>query len=343
MQFTDEELKNEGIFSWDIIKDQFDDCPILLGNGFSLNFSETLRYRNLFDSFITTASNETQSLFKEFTTSNFETVLQHIDSTTRVLNSIHKKCSELDFFKSEIRQGLIDSIHRIHPTPDQIDQNLIRWIGPQIIRFKDIFTTNYDLFLYYVVLEALYPGTDDKKFGDYFYYLFFGNEEFNLFNPGDEQNTHHVYYLHGALFLFENGLNTLKIKKDEEHWLINKITEEINKGNYPLFISEGTSIRKQKEIQANYYLSYCLRNFSEPEEKKLVVFGQSLNEQDNHLVKIIDDAYEKVAISINPDSKNNLKEIKAEKHRLSALFKNVDFVFYNSKTIFNFVPNWLIQ
>ncbi len=325
------DLASLNIKKWSLLDEEFDNCPILLGNGFSLNFSETLLYKNLYDSFFSSASKYSQKLFTEFDTTNFEIILQHLESTDRVLYSLSESSSKLQKTHLEIRQGLIDSIRRIHPTPDQISQFQIHWISKQFLKFSDIYTTNYDLFLYYIILET-------KKFGDYFYYKYFSDERFKLFNYGDSQNKNHIYYLHGALFLFEKGLETTKIKKDEEDWLIDKITKEIQKDNYPIFISEGSWERKLKAIMSNQYLSYCLTNFKTSEEKKLVVFGQSLSHQDSHLVSIIDNHYDKVAISIRPESWVTEGQLKAEKNRISSLFKKVEFTFFDSNTLFDFEP-----
>jgi len=328
-KFTAESLNIEGIKQWSWIEKDYVNCPILLGNGFSLNFSETLKFKTLYENFKSNASKHAKLLFSEFDTSNFEMVLQHIESTVRVLSAIKDDTEKVDNLKTEVREGLIDSINKIHPTPEHIDQSKILLVAEQFKRFSNIYTTNYDLFLYYIILNS-------NKFGDYFYYKFYSNDRFKLFNQGDRNFKHHIYYLHGALFLYESGIETTKLKKDEGSWLIDNINEQIKNSNYPLFISEGSSDSKVKSIQSNSYLHYCFNKLSESKEKKLVVFGQSLNVQDLHIAKVIDEKFECVAISIRPQNYNSIKDLKAEKNRISSLFKNVQFEFYDSNSLFKF-------
>ena len=328
MKHTPKILNAEGIRQWDLIKKDFIKSPLLLGNGFSLNFSTKLLYKNLYDNYIKNCSDEITSLFKEFDSYNFEIILEHLESTERVCKALNINHDRISKNKNLIKQGLIDSINRIHPTPDQIKLEQIRKVAEQIKEFDQIFTTNYDLFSYYLILES-------KKFGDYFYFENYSDNRFKLFNSGDELNNNHIYYLHGALFLFDKSINTLKIKRDE-NWLIEVITKEITSDNYPLFISEGTHEMKLKAIQSNNYLSYCFRHLKENKSKKMVVFGQSLSNQDLHIVQAIDNSYEKIAYGIRITENKKLKEIKAELNRVRSLFKKTEIEFFDSSTLFDF-------
>jgi hypothetical protein len=328
MKFTTEQLNAEGIRQWDWIKVQFRDSPLLLGNGFSLNFSSRLLYRNLYEKYIENCSEDAKKLFKEFKSTNFEIILEHLESTERVCSALEIEQQRISRNKDLIKQGLIDSINRIHPTPDEIKIDQIKLVAEQIKEFEQIFTTNYDLFLYYLILES-------KKFGDYFYMPFFEDERFKRFKTGDVFNKNHIYYLHGALFVFEKSVETIKIKRDE-NWLIEVITKEISKDNYPLFISEGTSEMKLKGIQSNNYLTYCFRELKENKNKNLVIYGQSLSDQDLHIVKAIDENYDKVAVSIRISENKTMNELKSEMNRIKSILKNTEVEFYDSTSLFKF-------
>ena len=54
------------------------------------------------------------------------------------------------------------------------------------------------------------------------------------------------------------------------------------------------------------------------ENNTLVIFGQSLSEQDAHIVKIIDKSYENIAISIRVEDWQTMGELKAEKNTIEA-------------------------
>ena len=325
--YTKEELNIEGIRQWDLIKGDFKKSSILLGNGFSINFSDTLIYKNLYDFFITKSSNESKKLFEAFDTRNFEKVLESIEVAKTVCATLNIDTTAFENFKKEVREGLIDSINTIHPRPISVDYDLVSTIAKQFTDFNQIFTTNYDLFLYYIVLKT-------RRFGDHFFNKH--SAKYMYYAEPDQMNSNHIYFLHGALFLFETGITTLKILRPQDGWLLNRITDEIAQNNYPLFISEGKSEAKLKSIQSNRYLTFALNQFQKCSDKNLVIYGHSLSEQDEHLVKIIDKSFEKIAISIRPQKLATIGELKAEKNRLSSYFKKAKFEFYDSSTLFNF-------
>lgn len=325
--YTAKKLNEEGIRQWDLIEKQFENSSILLGNGFSINFSNTLRYKNLYDFFIKDCSKTSSELFEIFETRNFEKILESIEVAKAVCDTLKIDTSSFEKYKIEVRQGLIDSINSIHPRPVSVDYDLISKIAKQFKRFNQIFTTNYDLFLYYIALET-------HKFGDHMFNQ--TSPKYNHFESPDQMNSNHIYFLHGALFLFENGLTTLKIKRPKDGWLLNEITNEISNNNYPLFISEGKSETKMKAIQSNRYLTFCFKMLKNCSGKNLVIYGQSLSEQDLHIVREIDNRFEKVAISIRPEDWSTIGELIAEKNRISSLFKKAQFEFYDSKTLFQF-------
>ncbi len=327
--YTTDDLNLEGIRQWDWIKKDFKSTSILLGNGFSINFSDTLRYKYLYEFFISDCSELASKLFIQFDTKNFERVLESLETAKLVCDTLNINSPEFERYKLEIREGLINSINKMHPRPVNLNQEKITWISKQFLEFTNIFTTNYDLFLYYIILEA-------RKFNDHFFTRY--NGKYNCFENPDVMGRQHIYYLHGALFLFSQGLTTLKIKKPNEGWLLDEITTQISNNNYPLFISEGKSISKLKAIKSNPYLTYCLKQLEENQDKSLIIFGQSLSDQDEHIVKTIDKHYEKIAISIRSEDWDTVGKLKAEKNRLSSLFKKTKFEFYDAKSLFDFEP-----
>jgi hypothetical protein len=330
--YSIDELNEIGIRQWEWIKKDFSSSSILLGNGFSINFSNSLRYKYLYDFFIAGCSNFASELFRQFDTKNFESVLESLETAKIVCDTLKISSSELEKYKSEIREGLIASINQMHPRPINVNYDQIKWISRQFEGFNNIFTTNYDLFLYYIILEI-------KKFGDHLFTNY--SNRYNCFENPDTMRKHHIYYLHGALFLFEQGLTTLKIKRLNDGWLLDEITAQISANNYPLFISEGKSLTKLKSIQSNPYLRFCMKRLEENSDKNLVVFGQSLSEQDEHIVRIIDKHYAKVAVSIRSEDWDMIGKLRAEKNRLSSLFTKAKFEFYDAKSLFNFEPNFL--
>ncbi len=321
------ELITENIYNWNDLASKFRNSSILLGNGFSLNFSSSLNYKYLHQNFIENCSINSKTLFEQFGTQNFEIILKNIEITEKVLNILGKDSREVSAIRNEIRNGLIDSIRRIHPTANIINYGQTRFVSEQLKQFTNIFTTNYDLYLYYLILDT--KGTfADYYFGEY-------NSSFKKFKKPDEMYTRHIYYMHGALFLFTDNISTLKIKKPTDGYLLDIITKEIENSAYPLFISEGTSSSKLSQINSSQYLSHCFDNFAIKQDN-LVLFGQSLSEQDSHIAEIIDEKYKSVAISIKPSLFDNIGRLRAEKNRILSQFSKTSISFYNSDTLFDF-------
>ncbi|WP_282040056.1 DUF4917 family protein [Saccharicrinis aurantiacus] len=324
---TIEQLNNDaGIRQWSDIKALFTNCPILLGNGFSINFTSNLRYSMLHEVFIENCSSQARELFSAFQTNNFETVLEHLETTNTVLNVIDWIDDLIPDIQNEVKEGLIESINRIHPRPDEVDFSKTKKVAKQFEIFSNIFTTNYDIYSYYIIMELR------KSFGDYFYTK--SNGEFTNFSDGDVYKNKHIYYLHGALFLFQNGLSAAKIIGNEK-WLISKISREIKKDKYPLFISEGKSDTKLKAIRTNNYLNFCFERLKSDGDKPLVVFGQSLSEQDKHLVEVLDVKDKKIAISIWTKGRK-VRELKSEVGRINSQFENTECTFFDSSSLFDF-------
>ena len=325
-----EELKN-----YNDIKEKFSNANILLGNGFSINFSDTFRYKKLYDFFIKSCSDASKKLFKELDTDNFENVLESIETTELVCKALNINYNKFEEHKIEIKKGLIDSIGNIHPKitdPNWLEiKNKLNLVSSQFNEFENIFTTNYDILLYYIILAL---EDENPIFGDYFAH---SDGEYTYFDESNLSRERHIYYLHGALFLFEQNFDTCKIKAKNS--LLNDISKEIENNNYPIFVSEGTSNSKLKAIKSNDYLTFCLKQFKKKinSDGRLVIFGQSLSDQDQHLVDIIDENCKKIAISINSDHCPTIGALKQKKSEFQAKFKRVEEIFfYDSKTLFNF-------
>ena len=117
---------------------------------------------------------------------------------------------------------------------------------PYIANSGHIFSTDYDLLLYWVLLR-----NEVKDFVDGF-----GREAENLDDGeyveeddiewseliwGKYKGTQNVHYLHGALPLFDEGCDIVKVEYDGENYLLDVIKKKIDGGSYPVFVAAGTS------------------------------------------------------------------------------------------------------
>jgi Domain of unknown function (DUF4917) len=109
----------------------------------------------------------------------------------------------------------------------------------------------------------------------------------------------HIYYLHGALFLFRGAHEDLKVRRNSgEKGLLGLISNALNSGEIPLFISEGTSEQKLRAISRSHYLRFCYDKLREKRER-LVMYGISLSPaQDQHIIDAIKRKTEHIAIAV---------------------------------------------
>lgn len=310
--------------NWTEIKEEFLNSDLFLGNGFSICFSDSFKYSNILDLFYTKCSKKTKDLFECYSTYNFEIALKNIDISIATMKLMSFDTVELESLKEEIKKGLISVINDIHPRPKFIDTNKISNFSDFLYEVNDVYTTNYDIISYYSILE-------NKEYNDYFFDRF--NMRFTKFNKNDEIGNKHIYYLHGALFIFQDKENTLKIKKATTHqYLIKAIEEQLEANKYPLFISEGSSKKKLEFIKLNPYLNFCFESLQNNSSENMIVFGSSFSEQDEHITNAIDNSYKKIAISIKFTDDN--KYLEKEFYRISSQFKNAQIIFYRADSLF---------
>ena len=97
-----------------------------------------------------------------------------------------------------------------------------------------------------------------------------------------------VFYLHGALHVFDAGTKIVKYT-----WartgirLIDQIRDALNQNLYPLFVAEGTSTQKMTRIRHSDFLSRAYRSFVNI-RGSLFIYGHSLAANDEHILKIIE-------------------------------------------------------
>lgn len=107
---NDETLRELGIRSWAEISDEFQGADLLLGNGFSLNFSALLNYGSLFEKFLDSCEPEDAELFRHFNTTNFESIQEQLLSAKKVNELFGLPTHPIDPAVRKLRDGLITSV-----------------------------------------------------------------------------------------------------------------------------------------------------------------------------------------------------------------------------------------
>ena len=327
--------------NWEDIAQDFQGADILLGNGFSLNLTGSFKYTSLFTEFLKNCLPEYQEIFTKFGTNNFEAIINKLRDA-RYINKLFKirTNNEIEDAIECLKTGLLLAIKSNHPRSDAIDHEQLKRIAVQFNRFNDIFTLNYDLFLYHLIMHTLDKSKKDNTivaYSDYFWEFCNYDKQLKIFMNYQNYKYKRVYYLHGALFIFENPIDTVKlIKANESIELIDLIEKEILEGRLPLFVSEGKPEDKIEAIKHNSYLTFAKENLARARES-LINFGTSLSAPDYNIVNAINHNNNKrnLAISIytGKQSPDNSKE---EVERFQNIFKSHKIKFFNSETIFKF-------
>jgi len=284
----------------DAIKKSTDKPNLLLGNGFSIACKQDIfTYKALLDeaNFKTKCPNG-EKLFQIFQTSDFEAIIQKLEDS-EMIKQIKKdaKC---------IRENLIKTLTAKHPNmPNEISNEQYKSCRIFLSCFDRIYTLNYDLLLYWTLMhDELDDLKIDCKDG------FKKSEDASGYVVWDSgQYDQNIFYLHGALHLFDAGYEVQKYT-----WintgvkLIDQIKVALDKKMFPLFVAEGTYKDKMRRIQHSNYLGRGFRSF-ESTGKELFVFGHSLSTNDEHIIKAIEKSkIERVFISIHGklSSSNNI-------------------------------------
>jgi len=331
-----DKLEELNILDWQDYKSNFAKANLLLGNGFSVNFSKVFNYDSLFKVFLKKIDSKHKDIFNQFGTSNFETIQETLLNAKKVNKMFGLSTKEISEYIIKLQEGLILTIEESHPRKIDIDWDKLNEISIILDSFEDIFTLNYDLFLYYMILISKDRYKENKlikPYQDYFWESY--NSNFLQFM--DYQNYKHykhVYYLHGALFLFKNSSNALKLKNNSVSGLIETISKEIKSGNIPLFVSEGTAEDKTNIITRNNYLSFANDKFKE-EYPILAIYGTSLSDQDKHIINAINKSKKKIAYFIYVGNKT-IDKLKSEIYLIKSKLSIHDIKIFDSVSLFDY-------
>lgn len=277
---------------------------LLLGNGFSVNYSSSIfTYKALAEHVKKNGSELVKNLFSSLKTENFELIMEQLDQMIAVLSSINSlktAAQELTEAKEGLKTALLDAIRASHPehvfkvTELEI-KNCAKFLRDYINANGKIFTTNYDLLLYWVINRGL---NDYEKPNDGFSKFITNPQEVIkgevpeysdlIWTSKQPQN---VFNLHGGLHIFDEGGKIIKetYNQLEGGLLLDRINSRLDSGNYPIFVTDGNGDKKLKHIRRNRYLSNAYESLREI-QGSLIVFGFSFSENDFHIIDAINQA-----------------------------------------------------
>lgn len=225
---------------------------LLMGNGFSIAYDHKIFSYNALYDFLTELNNPVLSkLFEVINTKNFELIMRQLDNfieISSVLSNDKELTTKLIEANKLLQNSLIVAIGKLHPEhvfniPDEKSVSCFSFISDFLENEGMVFSTNYDLLLYWVLMrneskkavdgfgrELLNP--DEVKYG--------AEQDWSDLYWGKYKEEQSVFYLHGTLPIFDNGVDIEKEVYRNQAYLLTNIKERLNKKEYPIFVTAGS-------------------------------------------------------------------------------------------------------
>lgn len=261
---------------------------ILLGNGFSIAAHPPFAYGGLLQAADLDA--EVRAIFAAARTTNFEAVMRYW--LAEAFNGSAATRSDALAKVDLLKRTLVEAVHRVHPArrtaigPGRwahCEQFLTNFIGRARDRRRlagRVFTTNYDLLLWWAVTPDRGRHKPDK--------LFKGHDGFRL-DQYEGLGSADLIYLHGALHLFPAGRGVRKLSySDAKGALHDQVAAHLRAGAYPIFVSEGASTLKRPS--GDGYLREALTKFgytAKSPDRVLFTLGHGLGLEDDHIFEAV--------------------------------------------------------
>jgi Domain of unknown function (DUF4917) len=297
---------------------------LLVGNGASSAIWDGFKYTSLFQEACSAAlahglNGAAVAIFDKLQTRNFELVLSGLQTTSLIVEAMGQDPGPVNDLYSSTQTALVEAVKSVHVPWANIPEASLRAIKAELLRFNFVYSTNYDLIIYWAVMIDGPTGFTDYFFGP----------RFDLSNTEIWGKATKLMFLHGALHLYrELSGQTLKRKAEEWQNLLDLFGVELAPPAVPLFVTEGSSKDKLSSINRSDYLSFCYSQFAR-HRGPLVVFGHSLTPDfDGHLIDAIRKSDAAVlAISMLPGA-----QVPANKAKMYAAFPNMDLHFFDATT-----------
>jgi len=295
------------LYDWQEIADSHRWDTLLLGNGMSINVWEPFGYAKLYDHARARGlSVKERRLFAP--TPNFERVLADLLTAIRVNEAAGLATKPLLQCYRNVQAALVRAVREVHLNQTRIPLTTRRLIGSVMQQFQWVFTTSYDLLVYWGMAAANFaPFMDHFRYG--------GRCEFDPARAKVVANKIPVYFLHGALHLVVGGTGaTWKLRQRDLDTILDQFGKPIagDPRARPLLVTEGSARDKLAAIEDNVYLSHALGRLQE-RDLPVVVFGSGLSVHDAHLAEALSrNPGRPIAVSMLPGTRRELRAKQAD-------------------------------
>jgi Domain of unknown function (DUF4917) len=274
---------------------------LMMGNGFSMAYDPKIFSYNALYDFVSALNDPTLTkIFGVVDTKNFELIMKELDTFSSFLDAFNAdpdlRAAILEA-RQKLKTALIDAIKALHPehvfaVPGAAADACASFLRTFLDTGGKIFTSNYDLLLYWVLMRKQIAGANDG-FGRVLLNADDNpqteDEDWSDLRWGPNRDGQCIYYLHGALPLFDTGVEVEKEVYDTQNYLLEKIGSRIDSGAYPIFVTAGDGREKLTQIMHNRYLTFCYEALSQI-EGSLVTFGFNFGDYDQHIIEAVNEA-----------------------------------------------------
>ncbi len=274
---------------------------LLLGNGFSMAYDPKIFSYNALHEFITNLDDEDLStILGVIETKNFELIMQQLDNFAALIDAFGgdpKFKKKIEKASSKLKESLLDAVQALHPehvftVPEDESEACSYFLSKFLNTKGKIFSTNYDLLLYWILMRnKIVDHTDGfgRDLENDEEYVEPEDQEWSELRWGRNRDEQNVFYLHGALPFFDTGVEIVKEEYDQRNYLLEKISARMEQGEYPIFVTAGNSNEKLAHIMHNHYLATCYDNLSTI-AGSLVTYGFNFGPYDDHIIEAINRA-----------------------------------------------------
>lgn len=274
---------------------------LLLGNGFSMAYDPKIFSYNALHDFISNeGDSDLSKVMGVIESKNFEEIMRYLDKFLALAEAFGDKSDlkkRVRLSMSKLKKGLLDAVQSLHPehvfaVPEEQHKNCANFLNHFLKTNGKIFSANYDLLLYWVLMRA-----NEIKHCDGFGRDLLNPEEVNLGEDqqwselrwGKNREEQNVFYLHGALPFFDTGVEIEKEEYGDNKFLLENVSARMERGEYPVFVTAGDGRQKLEHIMHNRYLSFCYEKLCGI-TGSLVTFGFNFGSYDEHFIEAINKA-----------------------------------------------------
>jgi hypothetical protein len=274
---------------------------LLFGNGFSMAYDKDIFSYNALSKFIEDSKDPiVQMLFQKLNTKNFELIMQQLDNFCEIADVFSDDKTlktKIKTVSENLKRSLIDAVKELHPEhvfkiPSEKSISCNRFLQEYLSKKGNVFSTNYDLLAYWVLMRNGVAnaidgfGRDLNSNLENGEYVETSDLEYSELRWGKHKQEQTVHYLHGTLPIFDTGTRIIKVEYDTDHYLLQNVKERIEAKQYPVFVTAGNGQEKLTHIMHNKYLSFCYEKLCTI-EGSLVTFGFNFGDYDDHIIEAI--------------------------------------------------------